>query len=156
MNEKKFKNNKNKKNKNKEKVNEIINKIKGMRELTEEKLKPEDYAVPGGFAEIIAKNVKIKTAQLRKFFDEIKRLHQNTKPKEDINLVKRGLIKLIPELIFAKGRGVISEEFYNLMEACILKEENGKKVCRLKSYKEFENFISFLEAIVAYHKGGEK
>jgi len=140
---------------NKNEVNEIINKIKGMEDLTEKNLKPEDYAVPGGLAEKIAKGSKIKTAQLRKFFNEIKRLHQITKSKKDIEEIKLPLIKLIPQLIFAKNRDVISDEFYNLLEACILKKkENGKMECRFKSYEEFENFVSFLEAIVAYQKGG--
>lgn len=136
-------------------IGEITNEIRNMPNLTEECLKPEDYAVRGGYAERIAKDVKekVKTAQLRKFFNEIKRLHQKIKPKKenaDINDVKTEVIKLIPELIFARGRKVITGEFYDLLEACLLTKD-GKK-CRFERYEEFENFVFFLEAIVAYHK----
>jgi CRISPR-associated protein Csm2 len=137
---------------------EIIQKIKTMPNLKEENLRPEEYAVPNGWANKIARDSKeLKTAQLRKFFNEIKRLHQQTKSKRDINDTRRELIKLIPELIFAKGRRVITDDFYNLLEACILKKDaSGEMVCRFKEYEEFENFVSLLEAIVAYHKAEHK
>lgn len=135
-------------------IREITNEIRDMPNLTEEYLKPEDYAVRDGYAERIAEDVKekVKTAQLRKFFNEIKRLHQKIKPKKDaaINDVKTEVIKLIPELIFAQGRKVITREFYGLLEACLLTRD--RKKCRFERYEEFENFVSFLEAIVAYHK----
>ncbi|MCS7250738.1 MAG: type III-A CRISPR-associated protein Csm2 [candidate division WOR-3 bacterium] len=135
------------------KIQEITERIKNMPDLTEENLKPEDYAVPNGFAHHIAReSKKIKTAQLRKFFNEIKRLQRETKSSRDIGKVKMELIKMIPELVFATGRELITNDFYNLLEACILKEEKGKMVCRFEKYEEFENFVSFLEAIVAYYK----
>lgn len=134
-------------------IKEIIDDIRRMPNLKEENLKPEDYTCPNGDAHIIAQgSKKVKTAQLRKFFNEIKRLYQQTKPEKKLDKVKIELIKLIPELVFAKGRDVITDDFFNLLEACILKDEAGKKKCRLTSYEEFENFVSFLEAIVAYHK----
>lgn len=131
-----------------------------MPNLTDTNLKPEDYAVPGGWADQIAKeSQKVKTTQLRKFFNAIKKLHQETRGTGgtgDINKVKTETIKLIPQLIFAKGRDVITEDFYKLLEACLLKEgQRGKKESRFSNYKEFENFVSFLEAIVAYHKANE-
>jgi CRISPR-associated protein Csm2 len=134
-------------------INEIIKKIENLKDLSEENLKPEDYALPDGWAHKIALASKnVKTAQLRKFFNEVKRLYQRTKGKEDIDEVKREIIKLIPELIFAKGRNVITEEFYKLLESCLLKKEGDKKMPRFEKYEEFENFVSFLEAIIAYHK----
>lgn len=137
----------------KSKTQIITQEIRNMPNLKEENLKPEEYAVPNGWADQIAReSKKVKTAQLRKFFNEIKRLHLQTKSQKDINKVKSELIKIIPELIFAKGRDVITPDFYNLLEASILKNENGKMVCRFTEYEEFENFVSFLEAIVAYHK----
>lgn len=138
-------------------IEKIIEEIKNIPNLKEENLKPKVYAVPDGWAHKIALDSrKVKTAQLRKFFNEIKRLHQQAKPAKDMNKIEIELIKLIPELIFAKGRDVITDDFYNLLEVCILKDENGKKTCRFIEYEEFENFVSFLESIVAYHKAYAK
>lgn len=141
----------------------IIEQIKKMPALTKEYLKPDDYAVPGGWADLIAKeNKKVKTAQLRKFFNAIKKLHHDTRGSKNtdevkIDEVKKGIINLIPQLVFARGREVLTADFYNLLEACLLKNNEGKKkAIRLSSYEEFENFVSFLEAIVAYHKANTK
>jgi CRISPR-associated protein Csm2 len=139
-------------------IKKIIGEIRKMPNLKEDNLKPEEYAVRDGWAHKIAiGSKKVKTAQLRKFFNEIKRLHQQTKPTKDIKKISLELVKLMPELIFAKGRDVITSDFYDLLEACILKKDvTGKMVCRFEKYEEFENFVSFLEAIVAYHKAYAK
>ncbi|MEO0091507.1 MAG: type III-A CRISPR-associated protein Csm2 [candidate division WOR-3 bacterium] len=133
--------------KQKSKTEDFAEQIKKFSDLTEKSLKPEEYAKPDGWAESIAKEQKdkIKTAQLRKFFNKIKSLQRN---KSDIKTIKLELIKLIPQLAFAKGRNVISKDFYDLLMACIW----GNNTCRIKSKEEFDNFVSFLEAIVAYHK----
>lgn len=137
-------------------INEVIKKIREIPDLTPKNLKPEDYAVPGGDADGVAGDIKkVKTTQLRKFFNKIKTLHQKAKRKksvDDIKDIKIEILKLMPELIYAKGRGVITDEFYELMEGCLLKSEGKKRVCRFNSFGEFDNFMNFLEAVVAYHK----
>lgn len=128
----------------------ITKEIEKFPDLSEKSLKPEEYAPPEGDAEKIAKDSKgVKTAQIRKFFNKMRTLHQRAKrQKEDFEPIKIEILKLMPELIYAKGRKVITADFYNLLKACLIKD----KKCRIKKYEEFDNFMSFLEAIVAYHK----
>jgi len=135
-------------------IKDVIDKIKKMSDLNSNNLKPEDYAVPGGDADIVAKAIrKVKTAQIRKFFNKLKNLHQQAKRGRKIDEVKIEILKLMPELAYAKGRNVITDDFYKLMKACLLKEgEGNKQQCKINSFPEFDNFMSFLEAIVAYHK----
>ncbi len=134
-----------------ETIIEEIGKLSDL-DLTESNLKPEIYALPNGWADKIAKELQkqnLKTAQLRKFFNEIKVI-QRTAKSQDINYLKAELIKIIPQLVFAKNRGVIKNDFYDLLITCLLNE--NKNDIRFKSYEEFNNVVSFLEAIVAYHK----
>jgi CRISPR-associated protein Csm2 len=130
-------------------IEKITKKIENFSDLSDTQLKPEDYAPPGGDAEKIAKDSRsVKTTQIRRFFNRIRALHQKTKAKKDIETVKMEILKLMPEIVWAKGRRVITDEFYNLLKACLIKD----KKCRFTKYEEFDNFMSFLEAIVAYHK----
>lgn len=119
-------------------VHRFISKLPSMSHL-----RPEDYAEPNGLADIVAKT-EVKATQLRKIFHYIKDLKREfQKSNASFNRAKVALI--MPSLAYAKGRGHIPEEFYNLLVLCF-----GESKCR--SAEDFESAANFLEAIMAYHK----
>jgi CRISPR-associated protein Csm2 len=112
-------------------------------------LSPDYYAVENGAAHIVAKNIKdkeMKTTQLRKFFGHIKKLDAQTKGKRTTDEFKSTKLSLImPELAYALGRKLISEQFYGLIKECL----NASKI---KTVGDFKTFVTFLSAVLAYHK----
>jgi len=88
----------------------------------------------------------MSTSQIRKFFGAIKRI------QADFDNLKGEIILLEPKLAYAVGKDNKKskiEEFYKELSPLIkeIKEDE----------KKFKNFVSIVEAIVAYHKvyGGE-
>ncbi|MDW8087704.1 MAG: type III-A CRISPR-associated protein Csm2 [Candidatus Calescibacterium sp.] len=61
---------------------------------------------------------------------------------------KRELDLLIPELVYGVARDVVDEKFYRVMEVCIRQ--------KIKTFEDFERFVEFLTAIIAYYKYKEK
>lgn len=121
--------------------------------LNESSLKPEEYAVPTGYADKIAEEItnakeEIKVTQLRKLFTKIKNIQNKIKTNNDLNKYKNEIVLISPELAYARGRKLITEDFYNLIKSCLLK---GNQI-KFSSKAEFDNFVKFLEAILAYHK----
>lgn len=110
-------------------------------------LKPEDYALEGKIADIIAKGKgDMKFTQIRKFFGHIKKIEtaeiKGKKDDETFDLTK--LYLLMPELAYGYGRGVISKDFYEVMKTCL----TGK----VKIVKDFRSFVDLLTAVIAYNK----
>lgn len=112
-------------------------------------LSPDYYAVENGAAHLVAKSIKdkeMKTTQLRKFFGHIKKLDAQTKGKKLTDTFDSKKLSLImPELAYALGRKLISEDFYGLIKECL----NASKI---KTVGDFKNFVDFLSAVLAYHK----
>ncbi|HRT84898.1 MAG TPA: type III-A CRISPR-associated protein Csm2 [Bacteroidales bacterium] len=88
----------------------------------------------------------MSTSQIRKFFGAIKRI------QADFDNLKGEIILLEPKLAYAVGKDKKEskiDEFYKELSPLIkeIKEDE----------KKFKNFVSIVEAIVAYHKvyGGE-
>lgn len=109
-------------------------------------LKPEDYAEKDGWADVVANtNTKneMKATQLRKIFHYVKDLKREFEKNKNFNRAKVAL--LMPSLAYAKGRGHLPEEFYNLFILCF-----GQDKC--KTAADFNSAANFLEAILAYHK----
>ncbi|MGC9081366.1 type III-A CRISPR-associated protein Csm2 [Sulfurihydrogenibium sp.] len=127
-----------------EEIQKLIKKIREGQSLASV-LKPEEFAKPGGYAEKIVEELrnKLKTSQLRKIFTEIKNICEVQIKKPDSSKVE--IYLLYPKLAYSMGRGLMPEDFYNLMEACLNKLENGSK-------EDFERFLQFITAIVAYNK----
>lgn len=116
----------------------------GIKDLTQIKDWGDYLAIDEGFGrERIA---KLSTSQIRKFFGSIKRIQASfDKSKGEILLLE-------PKLAYAMGRDKGKskiKDLYTLLSPMIreIKEDKAK----------FQNFVSVLEAIVAYHKaaGGE-
>jgi CRISPR-associated protein Csm2 len=142
-------------------ANEIENGV--IPDLTKANFKPEDYAPQEGYADKIAEEIykskeKMKVTQLRKVFSNLKTIYTNAKKKKSPNFEEQrdAIFLLSPELAYAKGRKLITDDFYKLMKACLFKTQNKKTSCRIATLDEFENFMKFFEAILAYYKFHEE
>lgn len=119
--------------------NQVI-KIKKNNEYKEQKLNP------------------LSSSQLRKFFGAIKSLQNqilmDNQLKEDSDLpqqFKKEILMLKPKLAYAVARAKSDfakiHNFYDVMATCI---------DSIQTKQHFKNFISLLEATVAYHKVEEE
>ncbi|HHG74681.1 MAG TPA: type III-A CRISPR-associated protein Csm2 [Persephonella sp.] len=104
------------------------------------------FIEPSGVAEAIASTITFKPTQLRKIFHQIKSIKQEVKGEADLGSNEISLIKLLPLLAYSKGRGLISEDFFELSKTLIAKVRESKK------REDFNKFVDIFEAIVAYHK----
>ncbi len=104
------------------------------------------FLEPSGIAEAIASTITFKPTQLRKIFHQIKSIKQEVKGETDLGSREISLIKLLPLLAYSKGRGLISEDFFELSKDLIAKVRESKK------REDFNKFVDIFEAIVAYHK----
>lgn len=136
-----------------DKINNIKNDIEGYDRLSDIDI-GKIVDVDDGYAYIIAKHSKnkIKTNQIRKFFDVIKKIE---KSDDDWNTKRVQFYLLKPRLANAFGRKRITKEFYDVIIAAmnIVDIEGDPEV----SQKNFEYFVNLYESIIAYHKyfGGQ-
>lgn len=134
-------------------IGEIIEEIRKLQDLQD--LKAEDFAPEGGYADKVAQSCReMKTAQLRKFFDTMRKVERDLKRKK-WEEVEGEFLMLEPRLAAAVARGLVPSEFYELMKVCIEKLRGAGDEGKIR--KGFERLTQFLEAIVAYHKyyGGD-
>jgi len=106
----------------------------------------KDLACENGKLDGFAKKLgsRLKTTQLRKFFDEIKKIERNP---ENID---NDLALLVPKLKFAEARGLSPKAFTNLISR--MAKEVTTESDKDKKIRKFKNSVKLLEAIVAYHK----
>lgn len=125
---------------------EVKQVLEEARRLTRMKdLDPAKFCEEEGYADSLAQKFgkdELKPTQLRKIFHALKDIQQKLKsqPFEQIKVMR-----LMPELAYASGRGLIPKSFYELMKICMSKE-------RLKDKEDFDRMMDFLTAILAYHK----
>lgn len=127
-------------------INDVKKKIEEIKTFSE--LDPAFYAPEGKAAHVVALNVKntMKVTQLRKFFGHIKQIEAKIKGKKNEETFDpTHLYILMPELAYALGRNLISQDFYELMKICL----SPKKI---KTIGDFRRFVEFFSAILAYHK----
>lgn len=137
--------NKNKKQDNNSEIDKIIKKIENVSSFSE--IKPEDYADMDGYAAIIAKELKkLNTNQLRKFFGAVRDIEK----KKEWSDIEPELYLLKPKFAVSVGRKLIPEDFFKVMNACLNKIDVGETDAEKK--ENFNTFVKFFEAIVAYHK----
>lgn len=129
-----------------DKVLEIISKIESVSKLSE--IKPKDYADVGGYADVIAKNFSktLNTNQLRKFFGAVRDIERNN----TWDKIEPELYLLKPKFAVSVGRKLIPKDFFKVMEVCMNKIDVGKTANEKE--ENFDTFVKFFEAIVAYHK----
>ncbi len=104
-----------------------------------------DFAKSDGYAQAVASTVTFNRTQLRKLFNQIRHIELAVKREGNISKMEVSLAKIHALLAYAKGRGLIDEHFYGLINTMI------KKVRESKEENTFKNFIDIFESIVAYH-----
>lgn len=105
----------------------------------------DKFAYEGGYADALALSMKsMKVHQLRKFFGEIKSLEKQIQEGSKLDgEVREEIALLIPTLAYAKGRELITQEFYDVMKLSLQKIATSADFCK---------FSKFLTAVVAYSK----
>jgi len=112
-------------------------------------LEVKKYADTGGYADVIARareNKNLKTTQLRKFFSAIKSMEKKADSWKNI---EADFYLLKPQLANARGRDLIPPKFYDVMMKIMDKVDRGDDDEKIENFRVF---VSFLEAVVAYHK----
>lgn len=89
-------------------------------------------------AEWLAKHCRINATQLRKIFDEIEGLLESEQRLQKLNLLK-------PKLAYTRGRGLIDDILFDILNVCIDKLNKGND-------DDFKAFGLFMESIMGYHK----
>lgn len=134
---------------------DLMNELKNQQKTLKNIISPKDFADQGQVADVIAIELKdkMKPTQLRKFFHAVKEKERRVKGDKDSDNISSAinteLRLLIPELAYAKGRELITQDFYDLMRCCLSAET-------LKTVGDLRVFMQFLTAILAYHKFHEK
>jgi len=129
-------------------TDKITEKIKKLKSLSE--LQVKDFAKRDGYAEIIAKdNRSLKTSQLRKIFGAVQQIKTELSDKRWFE-VEADFYLLQPMLAYAKARDLIPDKFLELMKVCMDKIDVGDDEDSIK--ENYNQFVMFLESIVAYHK----
>ena len=131
-------------------INDVIQKINACNYLSE--IDAKDFLdAETGYAHIVAKNSsKLNTTQLRKFFAALKKMEQ----KETWNEIETEFYLLKPRMAVSVGRKNLPKPFYEVILAAMAKVDNVEDD-DLKM-KNFDIFVKFFEAIVAYHKYEEE
>lgn len=131
-------------------INDVKNKINGCNVLSD--IPTKDFLdAETGYAHIVAKNSKkINTTQLRKFFAALKKMEQKTTWEE----IETEFYLLKPRMAVAVGRGHVPKEFYSVVLAAMAKVDNVED--DESKMENFDIFVKFFEAIVAYHKYEEE
>ena len=87
----------------------------------------------------------IKNAQLRSFFEAIKKMQRNKEWKD----IKPEFILLKPRIAVRVGRKKVKKGFFDVITAAMSKVEVGDEN---EIMENFNVFVEFFEAIIAYHK----
>lgn len=123
---------------------DVVGRLKNINQLSDLSIK--EIADENGYADKVAKgSKKLKTNQLRKFFNVVKLIEQKTSWDE----IEPEFYLLKPKLAVAVGRKVVPEPFYDFMMKMMSKVDVGSEEDKLKNFKVF---VDFFESIVAYHK----
>ena len=131
-------------------INDVIDKINACGTLSEIKT-PDFLDAETGYAHIVAKNSKkLNTTQLRKFFAALKKMEQKTTWQE----IETEFYLLKPRMAVSVGRGNLPKQFYEVILAAMAKVDNVED--DETKMKNFDIFVKFFEAIVAYHKYEEE
>ena len=133
-------------------INDVIGKINTCSTLSEIDVK-DFLDAETGYAHIVAKESiqsKLNTTQLRKFFAALKKMEQ----KDNWDEIETEFYLLKPRMAVSVGRKNLPKKFYNVILAAMAKVDNVEDD-EIKM-KNFDIFVKFFEAIVAYHKYEEE
>ena len=101
---------------------------------------------PQQLAELFQKDNNInKSTQIRKYFDSCRLIEGKYKINKDFEFVISELLKLVPLINNAKGKKLISDDFFNFFEYNIAQA--------IKSEDHFrKGFIPHFESLIGYYK----
>ena len=115
----------------------------------------EEFALEGGLADRWVREMgqRLKAAQLRKFYDMMKKIELKMRDREDDDVLatehRAAILRLHVLLAYAVGRGTVPPQFQKVMRIMLDPQ-------RMQTVGDYRNFIRFMEAVVAYHKLYEK
>ena len=136
----------NKRQKNEEIVDEIKRLLSSKQTLSELYKNPENIEnltdALEKFGNFLANRLKIKTTQIRKFYESLKRIDLESSRKSE-DEIRIEVLKLKPILAYAVGRQRNIRPFYEVI---------NEAISRVKGKEDFKNFVELVKAIVAYHK----
>jgi CRISPR-associated protein Csm2 len=145
-------------------VDQIISHIRNLKNANGETGSLQDYNVRNlvDQAKHIGQHLKdydLKTSQIRKFLDAVKRLKAKLNAGENFDSIKEGIILLEPHLAYAAARKrseMKKDEKIN--PAKDLSEIITAAIKQVHCKEDFARLGQFIEAIVAYHKeaGGKE
>ena len=128
-------------------IKQVLERVNLLSTMSE--LDPSEFAEENGLADSLAQKFKkdeLKPTQLRKIFHALKQIERGIKIENpEDKLDRTQIMKLLPELAYASGRGLIPKDFYDLMKTCLSSQ-------KLKTNSDFMRLMDFLTAILAYHK----
>jgi CRISPR-associated protein Csm2 len=129
-----------------EKIKNEIEKLSMLKSMT-----AKSFAQEKGYADDLAWNLKgkLKTTQLRRFFDSIKAIERKLSEDKKWDEVEMDFYLLKPKLAYARGRKLIPEEFYQIVKTSLNKVDTGNNQEKIESFKVF---FQFLQSVIAYQK----
>jgi len=130
------------------KTQDTIKQIGQLKNLAE--LDIEEITKENGIAEsfVLGLRDQLKPTQLRKFFDTIVRNQEQIREK-GWDAARAEFYMIRPSLAYAKGRKLIPNEFFDLVDTCMKKIPAGTEDQTIKNY---DRFVDLMKAIVAYAK----
>jgi CRISPR-associated protein Csm2 len=95
---------------------------------------------------------QLKTNQIRKFLDAVKRLKSKLDKTEtrDFNVIKDDLVFLRPQLAYAAARQ--QKDNKDLGPVAPFKQVLEAAIKQVYTTKDFDKFVQLVESIIAYHK----
>ena len=102
---------------------------------------------PGGVAERIAENLsgQVNMTQLRKFFNEVKRICILGK-RGKMKIAQTHLLRLYPKIAYATARNLLPKEFEEVLNKVL------EKVEECNQSADYERLDDFFTALIAYAK----
>ena len=125
-----------------EQYKNLMNKLRS--EKSFKNIKIEEFSLSDGpyFAKSIANDFEMTMHQLRRFFDEIKKVKVMVKMGKKVNF-KNALAFLYPLASYSQARKHCSQEFTKFIELAVQK---------IQDEDDFETFEKFMMAIVAFSR----
>lgn len=99
-------------------------------------------AMADAFGRALAKNVRLKTTQVRKFFEAVKRVAAQLRTQESVDLAGECAM-LRPLLAYMAGRIDTVRPLMKVLDPCLQK---------IRTPADFRAFYAFLESTLAYHR----
>lgn len=102
----------------------------------------EIVAMADSFGRILARSVRLKTTQVRKFFEAVKQISARLRTDQQLDLASECAL-LRPLLAYTAGRVDTVKPLMKVLDPCLQK---------ISSAADFQVFHRFLESTLAYHR----